>query len=294
MAFILRNENLEVHVDHPTEHYNLPRFDWTGKIVEVKFKNTLLSGVEIATLNKGQFCGKGFYNEFGIDSPLGYHQAAIGGWFHKIGVGLLKKDQDPYHFHKIYEVRPNVFEVAVAPDKIRFKCHSPLINGYSYLLDKEIELFEDGFEINYRLVNNGEKTIATNEYNHNFLSINQDLIGRDYLFKFPFHIRAELFGESVNPEQIVEIGQSDIQFNGTPKEQFFFSNLSGGKMVDARWALENIKSKIGISESGNFQTDMVNLWGWSHVISPELFINLKVEPGQSMAWTRTYHVYEVG
>jgi hypothetical protein len=43
MAYKLQNNNLEIHIDLPLENYNFSRFDWTGKIVEVKFKNIHLS-----------------------------------------------------------------------------------------------------------------------------------------------------------------------------------------------------------------------------------------------------------
>ncbi|MFT6721539.1 MAG: hypothetical protein ACJA0J_002345, partial [Bdellovibrionota bacterium] len=76
-------------------------------------------------------------------------------------------------------------------------------------------------------------------------------------------------------------------------EQFFFSNLSGNEDVDAEWDLINIKNKIGIRESGNFKTNKINLWGWRHVISPELFFNVSVKPGQSTRWSRTYKVYKL-
>ena len=69
--------------------------------------------------------------------------------------------------------------------------------------------------------------------------------------------------------------------------------MSGGETVKAKWSLENHKSKIGISESGDFQTNAVNLWGCGHVISPELFFTINIQPGQSIAWTRCYSVYEL-
>ncbi len=37
-------------------------------------------------------------------------------------------------------------------------------------------------------------------------------------------------------------------------------------------------------------TNKVNLWGNKHVISPELFINLNIMPGESFKWNRTYSV----
>ena len=53
----------------------------------------------------------------------------------------------------------------------------------------------------------------------------------------------------------------------------------------------NIKSKIGISETGSFKTDKVNLWGCEHVISPELFFNIFIKPGESVEWSRNYNVF---
>jgi len=293
MAHILENKNLEIHIDLPVENYNLSRFDWTGKIVKVKFQNIYLSGVEWIDCKEEHNCGKGFYNEFGIDAPLGFENTNIGGWFHKIGIGLLKKENNQYDFKKDYEVKPSEFKIITESDKLLINCKSQANNGYSYLLKKEIELFETSFIIRYYLQNTGEKDIITNEYNHNFIAINKDLMGNNYLLKFPFQLKPELFGETINPEQKVVIGQKEVKIKSPPKEQFFFSNLTGGENVDAGWELINIKSKIGISETGSFQTNKVNLWGWEHVISPELFFNIFIKSGQSIEWSRTYNVYKV-
>lgn len=289
MSYILKNKNLEIRIDSPLENYNFSRFDWTGKIVEVRFQNTLLSSVEqIDTQNENHF-GKGFYNEFGIDSALGFEEAEIGDWFHKIGVGLLKKEDNQYLFNKPYQIRPSKFNTSAEPNKIIIECKSETINGYSYLLKKVIELHESSFAIKYYLENTGDKEIHTHEYVHNFTAINRS-IGEDYILNFPFDLKPNLFGETVNPEGKVEIGQNEIKFNGAPKEQFFFSNLTGGKTVDATWELLHLKRKIGIRETGDFQCNKVNLWGWKHVISPELFIEINVKPGESKEWSRIYEM----
>lgn len=293
MTQILKNENLEIHIDLPNENYNFSRFDWTGKIVEVKFQNIHLTSVERTDCENENSFGKGFYNEFGIDTALGFDDADIGGWFHKIGVGLLKKDDYQYLFSKNYDIKPAEFEIITESNKILIICKSQSVNGYSYVLKKEIELHENNFTIKYYLHNTGEKDIITDEYIHNFTAINKDLTGPDYLLKFPFQLKPELFKETVNPERKVEIGQNEIAFNSSTNEQFFFSNISGNENVNAKWELINLKSKIGISETGSFQTNKVNLWGWKHVISPELFFNVFIKPDQSAEWTRTYHVYKV-
>jgi hypothetical protein len=290
MPHLLKNKNFEILIDLPNENYNFSRFDWTGKIVKVKFKNILVSGNERTDINKENNFGKGFYNEFGIDSALGFDEANNGEWFHKIGVGVLKKEGYKYLFHKNYEMRPAKFKSILESNRILITCISEHVNGYSYVLKKEIELFENKFKVKYNLENTGQKVIITNEYNHNFIYVNKNIIGSDYKLKFPFQLKPEEFEEYINPKQKVEIGQHEIKFSSNLNEPFFFSNLSGNQKIDAAWELINIPKKIIIRETGNFKTNKVNLWGSKHVISPELFINLNIMPGQSIKWNRTFSI----
>ena len=293
MAHVLKNNNLEIRIDLPLTNYNFSRFDWTGKIVSVRYKNIDISSVENRNVDDDNKYGKGFYNEFGINAAIGYSETMEGDWFHKIGVGLLKKAGTDYLFSRSYEIHPAGFNVTAMPNKIIIMCNSPMVNGYSYVLKKEIQLDESGFTINYHLTNTGEKIIKTNEYDHNFIAFNNEMTGSDYIIKFPFYLNPELFENNVNPDEKVEIDQKEITFNGTPKQQFFFSNLSGGVNVEATWELINTKYKIGLSETGSFKTSKVNLWGWTHVICPELFFDISVKPGEEIEWSRTYKVFEI-
>lgn len=288
MPHILKNKTVEIHIDAPLEGYQFSRFDWTGKITKVKFKNIVVSTVEDFNAKNEHLLGKGFYNEFGIDNALGFEETEIGGWFHKIGIGLLKKEDNTYSFNKNYEIKPANFKVSSRSNQITITCKSELINGYSYLLKKEIVLSNDSFTIHYSLENTGKKNIVTEEYVHNFIGMHQDAIGSNYHLKFPFQLQPTLFGETVNPELKVNIGNNNITLNGSPKEQFFFSNLSGDKKVEAEWELIHTKKKVGIRETGNFQTNKINLWGWKHVISPELFYPIFIKPNDTKAWSRTY------
>lgn len=290
-TIVLCNEKMEVQIDAPLENYNFSRFDWTGKIRLVKFKGIPLAGIERSDRDEN-LIGKGFYNEFGIDAPLAYDETEVGGWFHKIGIGALKRDGEPYFFMKKYEVRPARFEVNAGDQRVLIRCISEKLNGRSYELTKEITLLDDGFRIHYRLKNTGEKEIATNEYCHNFVAVNNDSIGPAYVLTFPFNLTLGA-GEVVNPEELVTVGAREVTFQGTPSEQFFYSNLNGGQSVEAAWELVNLKAKIGIREHGDFETARVNLWGWGHVISPELFFDVKVAPGEVVEWTRTFSVFEI-
>ena len=293
MPYILKNNNLEIEIDYPNENYNFSRFDWTGKITKVKFQDLPVSTFETTNCENEHIYGKGFYNEFGIDTALGFEDTDVGGWFHKIGVGLLRKDDNEYQFSKKYDIKPAKFEITNDSNKTIMLCNSESVNGYSYFLKKEIEIHENSFSIKYFLKNTGQKDIITDEYTHNFIALNNDMIGTNYILKFPFDLKTKLFNETVNTEQKVNICKNEFSFNDSPNDPFFFSNLSGNENVDSKWELLNIQNNIGISEIGDFKTNKINLWGWKHVISPELFFNIFLKRNQSTEWTRNYNVYKI-
>lgn len=293
MTHIIKNNTLEVAIDFPLENYKGSRFDWSGKISSVKFKSLPLTTIEDTGSKDVNFLGKGLYNEFGIASPIGFEETPMGGWFHKIGVGLLKKEHKDYLFHRNHLIKPASFDVNYENQKIIIICKSENVNGYSYILKKEITVSENNFIIDYSLHNTGEKRIITDEYVHNFMAINNTLIGKDYELKFPFPLNPSLFDETVNSENKVEIGLDNITFNKTPEKQFFFSNLTGGKELQAEWILTNLKANVGIKEIGSFKTEKINVWGWKHVISPELFFKISVDPKKTIEWSRKFEVFKI-
>ena len=293
MTHIIKNNTLEVAIDFPLENYKGSRFDWSGKISSIRFENLPLTTIEDTGSKDVDFLGKGLYNEFGITSPVGFEETPVGGWFHKIGVGLLKKEHKDYLFHRNHLIKPASFDVNYENDKIKIICKSELINGYSYVLKKEITVSKNSFTIDYSLHNTGEKRIITDEYVHNFMAINNALIGEDYTLKFPFPINPSLFDETVNSENKVEIGLDTITFNKTPEQQFYFGNLTGGKELKAEWKLTNLKANVGIKETGSFKTEKINVWGWRHVISPELFFKISVDPKKTIKWSRKFEVFKI-
>lgn len=292
MPVILKNKHLELLIDLPLENYLFSRFDWTGKISKATYNNIEVTSIERTDTDNIKGIGQGFYNEFGIDSPMGFNETPIGDWFHKIGVGLLKKESNTYEFLKTYPIKPCHFKTERSTNKITITCTSDSVIGYAYVLIKTIELFESSFKISYKLQNTGTKIIETDEYSHNFIGMNKEAINRDYILSFPsFKIKPGLFIESINKEEKVDIEQHAFKFNNTPKYPFFFSNISGNEMVKATWNLINLKHNIGINETGSFKTNKINLWGWTHVISPELFYHVFVAPNKTILWSRTYEFY---
>jgi hypothetical protein len=287
VPLFLKNDIITLQVELPQEGYSFPRFDQTGKISSVTFKGMPISGVEKPGAT-GKHGGRGLFNEFGIDGPLGFAETKIGDWCHKIGVGLLQKVSANYHFLNDYKIQPCDFAISHTDNSVRLTCNGPLKSGYGYVLNKEIIVQKSGFDINYQLKNIGQKAIKTTEYGHNFLVINNNAIGPDYSVRLPFIIKRLPAAESVNPEQKILLGQSEIMFTDMITKEFFFEDLSGGELALAQWELRDLENKISISETCSAKLHCANLWGNAHVVCPELFINVDVAPGKTQHWQRTY------
>ena len=134
MPVTLRNNLIELGIDLPSENYQQARFDWSNKLVALKFKGiSIVTTEKLESTNANDF-GSGFYNEFGIDTALGFDEALKGEWFHKIGVGALKKSTHQYNFNHDYEIRPCQFTYKLEENVFESVCSGELINGYAYEL----------------------------------------------------------------------------------------------------------------------------------------------------------------
>ena len=287
---ILRNERLLIDIDLPDEGYQETRFDWTGKIKRLEWNEIPLTTTE--TEAGESTLGKGLYNEFCMDSLLGFEEAEVGDWCHKIGVGLLKKVESEYHFHQSYEVKPAPFSHERSEQKLTIRCVGEIHQGFGYELVKTIELMDTSLFIHYTLTNTGEKPINTTEYTHNFLAFDHRKIGPDYSLFLPSPIQQNLFGEFVNPDNALGIKTQRISLLGNPSEPFFISHACGHEPTTASWKLTCDQIPISLSEEVSLPASKVNLWGTSHVISPELFVEIHVDPGEKKFWTRGYQIHE--
>jgi len=235
--------------------------------------------------------GRGFYNEFGIDSAIGYDECQAGQRFHKIGTGMLTKDTEPYFFLKNYDVLPAVIEFELLGEKVVFTVKSSELNGYAYHLKKSVMLDNSSFSIKYELENTGIKPFRTSEYVHNFLCLNGRTINEDYSLKFPFIINPATFTETVNRLSQVSFENDMVNWNSDIAEPFFFSNMNSKTKESSWWELIQKKERIGVKESCYGKVNKVNLWGTRHVVSPELFHPIDLNPGEKECWIRTFDFF---
>jgi hypothetical protein len=292
---ILKNDILELEIQEPGELYKGSRFDWTGQITQIRYlgMHTFCTEEKIdpGTIH---MLGRGLYNEFGIDEPIAYDDCTVGDKFPKIGIGLLTRDSDdPYNFFKPYVIKPFEFKINMETDGITFICDAPEYRGFAFRLIKRITLLKNTFSIDYAFENRGRYPVKTNEYVHNFLAINGRAIDHHYRLSFPFEINPGQFGETVNPDNIVQFEKKTLSWNKHPIKQFFFSNIHSGYTENVSWRLEHDEEKVGITERAGFPILRINLWGAGHVVSPEIFYELAAIPGETKKWVRTYEVFQL-
>ncbi|MCX7773352.1 MAG: hypothetical protein N2376_09605, partial [Clostridia bacterium] len=93
-------------------------------------------------------------------------------------------------------------------------------------------------------------------------------------------------GEKI-PE-VFDVSGQTITWKAVPNWEFYWSPVGFEGQSSAWWELTNENRKIGMRETTDFPILRVGIWGKAHVVSPELFIHLRVEPGTSKSWTRSY------
>lgn len=287
-AIIISSKRLKVTVSRPGTYYNGSRFDWTGFITQVELDNKHSFCVP-ESLKPGKGTGgAGICNEFGINGAIGYDEAGLGGKFPKLGVGLLtRKDGAPYFFAEDYEVEPFNVNISCAGSWVEFVTEPVDCNGYSAELKKVISVNDNKMIIDYRLKNAGRKHIDTHEYCHNFIGIDGQLVGPEYSLKMPYGVELDDIPEA----ETLKAEGNNITWKGRPEKDFYNRPKGFQKGKPHVWELIHMPSGTGVKEYSHLPASMVALWGTTHVISPEVFIDISIAPGEICEWSREYEFF---
>lgn len=311
----LRNERLVVEIAQPGSVYRGTRFDWSGFITQVSLDGQQTFCVpEDYTPGKGTG-GVGICNEFGIDRPVGYDDAAVGESFPKLGIGLLKRLDQPvysfWHKHEIAELFP--IEIDASEDAVTFTVQPVDCRGYAARLVKLIRLRGNQLTIDYTLENTGEKRLQTLEYTHNFIGINRVDIGPAYTLQFPRAVVQEdvsgmyrnyapkwmkrfapflinplmkrMVNQSIGP---LKVENKQVTWRDTPQAAFYMRLAEFGRTDQPQWELTHNASGVSMREYDDFSPSRIALWGTTHVVSVEVFIDIDLAPGQQQSWQRRY------
>jgi hypothetical protein len=227
------------------------------------------------------------------DAGLGYDEAKPGESFVRIGVGAVRKPNEPsYRRFSTYDiVDPGTWTVNTGPDWTEFVHELRDTAGYAYVYRKKLRLVDDTLVLEHRLKNTGRKTIASSVYNHNFFMLDGQPTGPDVVVRFAFEPRAttalnglaEIRGKDfvylkeLEPRQTV---QTEIQGFGASARDY-----------DLR--VENRKTGAGVRQTGDRPISKIVFWSIRTTVCPEAYIDLRIEPGKESAWRIAYEFYQV-
>lgn len=278
-------------------YYRATRFDWSGVIASLEYKGHNYFGVWFPKHDpKVNDSITGPVEEFRTgESGLGYDEAKAGGTFIRIGVGVLRKPEEAqFQQFKTYDiVDPGKRTVRVKADSVEFSHEvADPTSGYSYLYKKVVRLSKGKpqMAIEHSLKNTGKKAFETNVYNHNFFVIDGQPSGPEFAVKFPFDLKA-----SRDLRGLAETRGKEIAYlqELAPARQSVLTELSGfgdsPKDFDIR--VENKKVGAGVRFFGDKPLWKVVFWSIRTVLSPEAYVNMKIEPGREFKWQITYDFY---
>ena len=280
--------------DAQSGYYRGTRFDWSGVIASLKWNGHEYFGQWFDRYDpKIHDAITGPVEEFLTgESGLGYVEAKPGENFVRIGVGAVRKPDEPaYRRFETYEiVDSGKWTVNKSSDKIEFIHELGDTAGYAYVYRKTLRLAKDSLVLEHRLKNTGKKRIATSVYNHNFFTMDRQPTGPDIVVRFPFVPRA---ARPLN--DLAAIRGNDANFlREFVKGQTVFTEVEGfgATAKDYDFRIENRKTGAGVRITGDRPLQKVYFWSAHLTTCPEPYIDVSVEPGKESSWRITYQFYQ--
>jgi hypothetical protein len=281
--------------DAQNGYYRGTRFDWSGAISSLQFQDHEYFGKWFDRYDpKIHDAIMGPVEEFLTNGMgLGYDGAKPGESFVKIGVGAIRKPEEPaFRQFGTYDITDNgKWTTNKNADFVEFTQELSDTRGYAYIYKKTVRLAPGKPEmaLEHSLRNTGKRPISTSVYEHNFYMLDRQPTGPAYTVRFPFevhpqadlHVMAEARGKDFTYLKELQEGQSVATamegFGDTPRD------------YDIR--VENRKAGIGVRQTSDRSIAKLYFWSIRTTVCPEAFIDLKVEPGQEAKWRISYEFY---
>jgi len=276
-------------------YYRATRFDWSGQVASLEYKGHNYFGQWFEKYDpKIHDAIMGPVEEFLTNGAgLGYADAKPGENFVKIGVGAIRKPDEPrFRQFSTYDIaNSGKWTVRKGRDYVEFTQTLPDTSGYAYVYKKTLRLTKNKPELvlEHRLKNTGKKTIESSVYEHNFYMIDGLPTGPDVVVKFPFDVRATASLGGLAETRGMEL----VYLKELQRGQTVQSNLVGygdtAKDYDIR--VENRKAGAGVRQTGDRPIERINYWSIRSTACPEAYVHMKIEPGKDFTWRIAYEFY---
>ena len=278
-------------------YYRGTRFDWSGQIASLEWNGHNFFGQWFPRYDpKLHDAIMGPVEEFLTnDAGLGYAEARPGETFVKIGVGAVRKPDEPaFRQFSTYEItNPGTWSIRRHPDSVEFTQTIPETLGYAYTYTKTVRLAANKPELilEHRLRNTGKKTIDSTVYEHNFYMLDGLPTGPDVVVKFAFPAKA-----AADLKGMAEVrGNELVYLKELPQGQSAATDILGfgntAKDYDIR--VENRKAGIGVRQTSDRPLARIHFWSIRTTACPEAYIDMHIEPGKEFTWRIAYDFYKL-
>ena len=292
-AIEIANEAVRMKIYLPDKEnglYRATRFDWSGVIGSVQYQGHEYFGYWKPThdpLFHEDLMGpvEGF-----IKPGLNYEDAGPGEGFIRIGVGILKKEDEPeYDWRETYEILDHgKWTVDHGEDWVTFTHDLQSDFGFGYRYVKTVQLNDDGFTLFHTLANTGGKPIETDQFNHNFFMIDGEESGPAFEITLPYAISTES-----DLKGCLNIRGNRINFLREMNMDSVFIRISGFSQdpADHRVTVLNTRTGAGATYSVDRPLYDMAFWACASTLSPENSIWISVAPGEEERWRSDYVLF---
>lgn len=227
--------------------------------------------------------------EFGEN---GFDKAGPGGRFLKVGVGILKRDNDTYdRFHTYPILNRGTRTTHATANSIAFTqtvAGDP--SGYGYVFTKTVTLVpgKPTLLIKDTLKNTGRHPIDTTVYNHHFMTLSPGEDGVE--LKAPF----KLDHARPMPDDVVKFdGNTMTYLRGLTGREQVASDLTGfgTSASDNDFRVTATKTGFGVRIRADRPVTRLLWWSVPSTMGIEPYMDVKLAPGQSTSWTHTLDYY---
>jgi hypothetical protein len=281
--------------DAQSGYYRGTRFDWAGVVHSLEWQGHNYFGQWFEKYDpKLHDAIAGPVEEFLTNtSGLGYEEAKPGDSFVRIGVGAVRKPEEPaYRRFATYDiVDPGKWTVNKGSDWIEFVHELGDTAGYAYVYRKKLRLAKDTLVLEHRLKNTGRKAISTSVYDHNFFTLDGQPTGPDFVVRFPFEPRAAAALNGLGETR----GKEIVFLREFVRPQTMFSELTGFGTSDKDYDIrvENRKTGAGVRVTGDRPLSKLLFWSAAQTVCPEPYIDLRIAAGKEASWRIAYEFYQV-
>jgi len=289
----IANDRIQATVylpDARAGYYRGTRFDWSGAIASLRRNGHEYFGPWFERHDPLLHDGiTGPVEEFQAgESSVGYAEAPVGGTFLRIGVGHVRKPDEPaYRRFATYDiVDPGTWAVERGPAAVTFVHTLGDSGGYAYVYRKTLRLEGDTLVIEHVLRNTGRKRITTSVYNHNFFTLDRLPTTPAVTVRFPFEARAT---REIGP--LAELSGHDLRFRRelAPGETVFTELEGFGSTVsDYDFRMEQRDTGAAVRIRGDRPLTRLVFWSAARTVCPEPYVDASVDPGRETTWRITY------